>query len=749
MFQRKRYNKAAAEKAKAEITGALPHECQHQSVQSKEQGSISQPKQYHSKLSNKRLQHVKDFFDAVRAIPLSEEAVDGKENGVAQPEPAVPQKGASADERSASVDTMPLQPLEQNVQAGTDHALESMLMPELPPLDEHDGMSDSTDDADADDTYAAASPQAVNAVADTKASDFYHARDSDMDHHSQKDGTDFQETARSRMADQTDAESKEHAQQLHAANEQRLSLPQVKRRSSLGLSNRKSLSVVRDERVGHNEANRATQRRSSLLMNARRSSHAPCSQLEQRRSTVDEQANRNTANDVHGSETATVESQEHDPMYTQVEHVPNEAVPQLVEEADDEGGALNAAQLGEQCNRAPNENLDHSANGVSPRKNPELLSLSAEVAHASEKDAHLLDSPIDEACELTDPQDPLQALMIECGQDDNMLEEMDHLLSGLQLTDLKKIGEGTFGEAFLGSDQVLKVVPVAGDVLYNGASQKGAEEMHAEAIISNCLSALRHGDGYGNRTSGFIEMKQTAVCSGPYASSLVQAWEEWAKVNESLNDHPCGLPSENHYLIFVCANGGRALEESTIDDVDQGTSVLLQIALTLAVGERSVEFEHRDLHWGNALLKRCDNDATEAFELEGCTYDVPTYGVRTHLIDFTLSRLHAYGQRIYCNLADEEDMFAGERGYAQSETYRRMRETLGNEWSQFCPTTNALWLAYLTRKVIQKLKLPSGSRKRRAFERFASRCNNKHQSAYDAVHDPAFHDYAYIVSGVE
>ena len=51
-----------------------------------------------------------------------------------------------------------------------------------------------------------------------------------------------------------------------------------------------------------------------------------------------------------------------------------------------------------------------------------------------------------------------------------------------------------------------------------------------------------------------------------------------------------------------------------------------------------LEFEHRDLHWGNVLVARTEEDFIE-YTVDGCTYLVETFGVRANIIDFTLSRL--------------------------------------------------------------------------------------------------------------
>lgn len=55
---------------------------------------------------------------------------------------------------------------------------------------------------------------------------------------------------------------------------------------------------------------------------------------------------------------------------------------------------------------------------------------------------------------------------------------------------VRKIGEGTFGEAFRAGDVVLKIVPMEGDTPVNGEPQKRAAEILAEAAVALTLSQL-------------------------------------------------------------------------------------------------------------------------------------------------------------------------------------------------------------------------------------------------------------------
>lgn len=90
--------------------------------------------------------------------------------------------------------------------------------------------------------------------------------------------------------------------------------------------------------------------------------------------------------------------------------------------------------------------------------------------------------------------------------------------------------------------------------------------------------------------------------------------------------------------MFEFSNGGRDLEGLEFVAMAEAWSVLHQTALGLAVAENALEFEHRDLHWGNVLISRTEDEFIESCLL-GERKTVPTHGVRVSLIDFTLSRL--------------------------------------------------------------------------------------------------------------
>nr|XP_041633366.1 serine/threonine-protein kinase haspin homolog isoform X3 [Drosophila kikkawai]XP_041633367.1 serine/threonine-protein kinase haspin homolog isoform X3 [Drosophila kikkawai] len=140
----------------------------------------------------------------------------------------------------------------------------------------------------------------------------------------------------------------------------------------------------------------------------------------------------------------------------------------------------------------------------------------------------------------------------------------------------------------------------------------------------------------------------------------------------------------------------------TFTNAAQSYFMLQQIILTLAIGEEECQFEHRDLHWGNVLIK--DTDKKDIyFKFKNKDLTLPSKGVKISIIDYTLSRI-TIGQSCYFNdLSSDEDLFSATGDY-QYDIYRMMRNELKNNWASFSPKTNILWLSYLVAKLINGVK---------------------------------------------
>lgn len=320
-----------------------------------------------------------------------------------------------------------------------------------------------------------------------------------------------------------------------------------------------------------------------------------------------------------------------------------------------------------------------------------------------------------------------------CNQTDAVL--FDECYPDKLLKNCHKIGEGVYGEVFLwrsgdGGVRVLKVIPIAGNIQVNGEQQKDFHEIISEIVIAMELSALRapiadidrnFDDGEDinsldldviqNATDAFNEVLAVKCVYGGYPSRLLDLWDLYDECKGSENDNPAVLPSDQQYIVLELANAGQDLESYQFNSAEQAYALFIQVAFALAVGEEAFQFEHRDLHWGNVLISPTDQKCG-TFILRGRAHRVPRGGVRATIIDYSLSRLslplssHCGPEdcaALYNDLATDDGLFDAVGDY-QFQVYRLMRDKLGNDWKNFDPYTNILWLHYTVDKMITALR---------------------------------------------
>lgn len=292
----------------------------------------------------------------------------------------------------------------------------------------------------------------------------------------------------------------------------------------------------------------------------------------------------------------------------------------------------------------------------------------------------------------------------ECNQEGPI--PFSYCLSREKLECSEKIGEGVFGEVFQiltdhNTPVALKIIAIEGPDLVNGAHQKTFEEILPEIIISKELSLL--SDEVCNRTEGFIGLNSVHCVQGSYPPLLLQAWDRYHAAKGSLNDRPDFFEEDQLFIVLEFEFGGTDLEQmkTKLSSLATAKSILHQITASLAVAEASLHFEHRDLHWGNVLLKKTDLRELQ-YTLNGETRTIPTCGLQVNIIDYTLSRLERDGIVVFCDVSRDEDLFSGEGDY-QFEIYRLMRKENNNCWGEYHPYNNVLWLHYLTDKILKQM----------------------------------------------
>lgn len=287
------------------------------------------------------------------------------------------------------------------------------------------------------------------------------------------------------------------------------------------------------------------------------------------------------------------------------------------------------------------------------------------------------------------------------------------------ISNSKKVGEGAFGEVFLiGNEKtdkpVLKIVPIGGDLKVNDEDQTLIADMMSEVVISQSLSKLRQGKK--NRTEGFVEVRNCVVFQGKYPEKLLELWDQFDAEKTSENTRPDFLPTDQLYIALEFNNGGQDLEKFEFRNASQALAAWKQVVHTLAVAESHLHFEHRDLHWGNILIKETQQKTVD-FVLNGFPYRVETGGVITTIIDFSLSRLTTLEDEvtIFKNLAEDPTLFLAcgvdKGGDYQFDVYRMMKKENSDKWEEFNPKSNILWLHYVLDKMIKEVYYKKGKKK--------------------------------------
>ncbi|XP_030768281.1 uncharacterized protein LOC115891840 [Sitophilus oryzae] len=273
------------------------------------------------------------------------------------------------------------------------------------------------------------------------------------------------------------------------------------------------------------------------------------------------------------------------------------------------------------------------------------------------------------------------------------------------LKNCTKIGEGVYGEVFLytkwNKSSVMKIIPIEGDKIINGEKQKKYHEIISEVVIASQLSDLRKNSYNGS--AGFCEVQSICCVRGKYPKILQDRWHEFDNMKGSENDPPEVFTQEQLYIILSLAHAGQDLESFVFNNSVCAVSMFKQVAYSLAIAEQQLKFEHRDLHWGNVLLKPAEKNKKILCKHKGEEISIPAQGVEATVIDFTLSRIEHDGVVIFNDLGLDPDLFVAEGDY-QFEIYRLMRNKNNNDWERFEPYTNVLWLHYIVKKAIKELR---------------------------------------------
>lgn len=227
---------------------------------------------------------------------------------------------------------------------------------------------------------------------------------------------------------------------------------------------------------------------------------------------------------------------------------------------------------------------------------------------------------------------------------------------------------------------VVKIVPVDGTALVNNQVQTKLSDILAEIIISTELSKLatttNGGDGLDSTFTvapGFLSVLRCDLAQGNYPEILLEKWDVYDREKTSENDRPDGNLFKDQdemqkFVVLELSNGGQDLEHITLNNAAQGLAIFNQVAHAMAMAEKAYSFEHRDLHWGNVLVRE-SGEKTISFKHKDEHFEVETLGMQATIIDFSLSRMTKDKCDIFNNLSEDEELFKSEGDY-QFDIYR-------------------------------------------------------------------------------
>ncbi|VDN96173.1 unnamed protein product [Rodentolepis nana] len=226
---------------------------------------------------------------------------------------------------------------------------------------------------------------------------------------------------------------------------------------------------------------------------------------------------------------------------------------------------------------------------------------------------------------------------------------------------IQKIGLGLHSEVFgfTNENVAVKLVPFGGDKSFHSRPQMTISEVCAEVEITKAISNLQIKDGSESSSPNLADIHRVTVLQGQIPQYLIDAKCN-CKIPISLQfTEQNEFTAEQLWVALEFTYRGKALTDNWPSCGKARLSVLAQVALALAVGERRIQMEHRDLHLGNVLINRnifsnvkeCELLPPQTF-VDGVAFH-PLAGPSTCIVDFACSRLHNRNFTHFVDMTDK------------------------------------------------------------------------------------------------
>lgn len=388
------------------------------------------------------------------------------------------------------------------------------------------------------------------------------------------------------------------------------------------------------------------------------------------------------------------------------------------------------------------------------RSEPAALDAAEDVADKLEQQLHFSDVDDD----ALDSASGLTSLLTACSQRQPLTfnDALQRILGGpttSHLLRVEKAGDASYSKVYRLTKRVtredidweessiLKVIPLRdgdkADAAEETSETSSCADVEREIAITRALCSTEEEDA---RRGRFVKLRGAYVAEGPLPAVLCDV-EGNNDDSGHASDHQqrkagkkggrgnavtprSSSSSPTRYALLDLSDCGVDLESYILPSHEQDAapavalSVLAQVVDSLAIAEERFAFEHRDLHWGNVLVRNVARSGISPASSSPLTWssllDAHHTGVEATIIDFTLSRLteSTDAKPRFYDLSVDESLFEGDGEVdEQFDVYRGMRDVIqkgqeeGREeqekgWARFEPRTNVLWARYLVRKLL-------------------------------------------------
>ncbi|XP_077496355.1 serine/threonine-protein kinase haspin-like [Amblyomma americanum] len=257
-----------------------------------------------------------------------------------------------------------------------------------------------------------------------------------------------------------------------------------------------------------------------------------------------------------------------------------------------------------------------------------------------------------------------------------------------------KIAHGKHSETFrvhsYEGDSAFKVVKIDSVI-------KSWDAVFRKMLIASKLSGFRSASE--KYTAGFVAIKSVTCVFGSYPEELGGHRSDPTSNHQTAKRFDEANP-ERAYLAVHMTYAGVPLYRVELDSVLQLWSILQQMALSLAVAEEALEFEHRDLHLGHVLVKRTTEEMFW-FRVGGRSFVIKTCGLEANVSGYSWARITDGGKSVF---TAPTNLYGTSRDHNLLFVYKKMAAIVRDNWHAFYPLTNLLFLRHVTKELHRRYK---------------------------------------------